>query len=382
MDPRARNRYLFKPKLGLYSFMDETGNTGLNLLDQSQPLFILGNAFSTKNIDVEGKIYFKEIYQKIQKSELHANEIGNKGLADVSSDLVSLINDLDIHFHFSVIEKKHYLKIILFHHFYDNGPNPAVNAFALGARSLRLLLSLHFIQLVEDNHLNKYLLSLKNRDLKLYSEIHADLAKKVKESPFDYRTKELLYDALIYTAQNPKEIFESMSLDKICSPNNQAFVLMINQMHENFKDTAIFKEMTHDEQLEFGKSIKQSYNFFSPMYQPSSPTTLLGDHKDSPLLKGTKFSLRPSIESLGLQTIDPALWLFKRNMLLDKEDHPDFWYEIMTRTSFSGVTFMLHVNEVEQNKMQIKSRHISEKQLLKGHNLIRDIEKNRWKAEK
>lgn len=380
MDPRSKNKY-FKKKLGLYSFMDETGNTGLNLVDKDQPFFILGNAYSNRNIDVDGKIYFNEIHRKIKSPELHANVTGNKGLSSINDELISLMNDLDIQFHFSVIEKEHYLKLILFHHFFDNGPNPAVSWAALGVRVFRLMLSLNFVQLVEDLHLQKYLIALKTLDLKLYSDIHADLAEKVKRSPFDKRTIELLYDALIYTAKNPKDIFESMSYDKICSPNNQAFVLMINQMHEHYKDNAVFREVTHDEQKEFGNNIQQSFNVLSPLYHPSKPLTMIGEYEESPLMKNAKFTIRPSHESLGLQTIDPAIWLFKRNIITDKNDQTYLFEQIMNRTSFSGITFMMHAHEMQGQQSEIMNRPITEEQIAKGKELMDLIEKKRWKSD-
>lgn len=376
------NKYFNKKRNEYFSFIDESGNTGLNLLDKNQPFFVLGNVFSQKNIDIEGMSHFQEIHKKIGKNELHANHEGNKGLTSITTDLLSLIKELNLSFHFSVIEKKHYLKIILFHHFYDNGLNPGVNTFAQGVRSLRLLLSLNFSQIVDDNHLEKYLHSLRDKNYVLYSEIHADLASKVKEAPFDYRTKELLIDALTYTAMNPIEIFNSMSLDTITSPNNSAFVLMINDMNGGFPKNSFFKKIIHDEQEEFGKSLKDSFDIFSLRHIPNHSTTFMTDFNDVELLKGTEFELKDSHSSLGLQTVDPAIWLFKRNILNSKEDSLQLWEEILSRTSFSGIGLGLHIQEVNQNHQEIMSKHISDEQFEKGFELLRKIETKRWKATK
>ncbi len=382
MDPRARAANKFfkaNPTVNLNSFIDETGHTGLNFLDESQPFFILGNAYSKKDIDLDGSDYFLEIHQKLGKNELHANVEGNKGLKSIEDPFISLIQELDVQFHFSVIEKKHYLKVIMFHHFYDNGPNKAVNSFALGVRALRMLLSLHFIQLVTDEHLKKYLQCFKEKNLKLYSEIHSDLAQKAMTSPFDLRTKELLFDALTYTSMYPKEVFESMSFDKIVAPNITAFVLMINEINGTFHHQTSFKKLVHDEQLEFGKNLKFAFEVFSSRHHPNNPTSFITDHRDAKALKNTKFELKPSINSYGLQTIDPALWLFKKNVFSDQDHSPKIWEEIIQRIHLSGLTFSMHVDEVTKNKIELERIPLSDEQLMKARKMIQFAEKNRWK---
>lgn len=377
-----KNKYFNNKKMEFYSFIDETGHTGLNILDVNQPFFVLGNVFSQKNIDQDGAIYFKEIHRKLGKTELHANVEGNKGLAQVTSELMSLIQDLNLSFHFSVIEKKHYLKVMLFHHFYDNGLNPAVHIFGQAERALRMNLSFSFSQIVEDKHLISYLDALKNKNYSLYSEIHFDLAKKIKDTPFDSRTKELLYDSLTYTALNPKGIFDSMALNSVLSPNNTAFVLMLNEMNGGFPKNSFFKEMIHDEQSELGKTLKQSFDIFSDKHLSSQPGTIMTDFKEVKLLKGTLFELKDSSLSIGLQTIDPAIWLFKRNVLSDKDDSRFFWETIRPRMAMSGIGFNLHLQEVQENQRMILSRNITNKQMAKGQELMNMIESKRWKAPK
>lgn len=369
-------------KSEFYSFIDESGHTGLNILDENQPFLVLGNVFSQKNIDQDGVIYFKEIHRKLGKKELHANVEGNKGLAQINTELISLVQDLDLSFHFSVIEKQHYLKIMLFHHFYDNGLNPAVHVFGQAERALRMTLSFNFSQVVEDIHLINYLKALKTKDYSLYSAIHSDLAKKIKDAPFDYRTKELLYDALTYTSLNPKEIFDSMALNTILSPNNTAFILMLNEMNGGFPENAFFKQMIHDEQSELGKTLKQSFGIFSDKYLSSQPGTIMTDFKEVKLLKGTSFELKDSSLSIGLQTVDPAIWLFKRNVLSDKDESPFFWETIRPRMSMSGIGFNLHLQEVQENHRLILSRNITSEQIEKGRELMNMIEFKRWKAPK
>ncbi len=73
---KFKNPYLNQKKHEYYSFIDESGNTGLNLLDKDQPYFILGNVFSKNDLDQSGQPYFKEIHKKIESNELHANHEG------------------------------------------------------------------------------------------------------------------------------------------------------------------------------------------------------------------------------------------------------------------------------------------------------------------
>ncbi len=157
---------------------------------------------------------------------------------------------------------------------------------------------------------------------------------------------------------------------------------MINELNNGFPKNSIFKKIIHDEQDEFGKSLKQSFKIFSTRHSPNHPMTLMTEFNDARLLKETQLEFKSSNQSLGLQTIDPAIWLFKRNILSCRDESPYLWSEIQSRISLSGIGYTIHLNEVMQNQSFLLNQHITHDQMKKAEQFIKEVESKLWKSDK
>ncbi len=58
-----------------FFYVDESGHTGPNLFDDSQPFLYYGTLSSKLNLDVLGKKYIPAIRKKVETKRLHAAEL-------------------------------------------------------------------------------------------------------------------------------------------------------------------------------------------------------------------------------------------------------------------------------------------------------------------
>lgn len=69
----------------MYFYVDESGNTGLELFDKEQPFLYDGVLSSKFNLDVLCKATVERLREKSGVERLHAAELGNGRLIDVAS---------------------------------------------------------------------------------------------------------------------------------------------------------------------------------------------------------------------------------------------------------------------------------------------------------
>jgi hypothetical protein len=128
------------------------------------------------------------------------------------------------------------------------------------------------------------------------------------------RTVELLDDALAWGTRHPAELLErgAYPLD---SPNIVAFTLIIDQFHDvNQATGARVNTFIHDEQNQFAKFLKQSYDLLKGFAFEASWLTPIPNVKRMPTF-ACDMKMEKSSACIGLQLIDVALWIIKRDML-------------------------------------------------------------------
>ncbi len=109
-----------------FFYVDESGHTGPNLFDDSQPFLYYGTLSTKLNLDILGKKYIPTIRKKVNAKRLHAAELGNGRLLEILPDLIKLDKKFQFTFDLYRITKKDHAIISFFDQVFDQGMNPAV----------------------------------------------------------------------------------------------------------------------------------------------------------------------------------------------------------------------------------------------------------------
>lgn len=76
--------------VGLYGYCDESGNTGLNILDSKQAFFWLAAFLSEYDLNKTAKSDIDNICRVLDVEELHINELGIKRVNSISNMLLKI----------------------------------------------------------------------------------------------------------------------------------------------------------------------------------------------------------------------------------------------------------------------------------------------------
>ena len=98
----------------MFFFIDESGNTGNNLFDASQPVLCYGTLSSKRNPDVLAKRDHAAMLRKLGVTYLHANELGLSRVTEVAPVLLRLQKRFDFRFDYFYIHKPYYALSLLF----------------------------------------------------------------------------------------------------------------------------------------------------------------------------------------------------------------------------------------------------------------------------
>ena len=82
----------------MYFYVDESGHTGLNLFDATQPRLYYGVLSSPKDLDVVAEPALKILRAMLNVDRIHASQLGNGELVKIAPLLRQLAIDLDIRF--------------------------------------------------------------------------------------------------------------------------------------------------------------------------------------------------------------------------------------------------------------------------------------------
>jgi len=113
----------------MFFYVDESGNTGLNLFDESQPALYYGLVSSPWNLDEAAEPFLKRLRKHLGVERLHAVELGLAKLDTIAPALGRLIEMLAVKFDFYAVDKVDYAIVQFFDQVFDHGLNPAVGWF-------------------------------------------------------------------------------------------------------------------------------------------------------------------------------------------------------------------------------------------------------------
>lgn len=369
----------------MYAYIDETGNTGENLFDHNQPVFLTGALITKTNFDLLYKKRVESICDKIGVESLHANELGFGRLEDIASDLLIVLKKSDARFFLSRIAKVDLAATKLVDTIFDSGENLSVPWHVYNYRPLRLLLVFKVAYLLNEDILKLFWSSLMDTRIKRgyekFKRVLHDILLRVEELP-DERSIELVSEAVQWAIDNPEAIHlhPNARINKYGHlPNMAVFPELLGGIDLFSKKwNRPVREIIHDRQSQFGPFLKTWHEIISNA--KAGILTLPGGEKHSlRKVDGSKFIMSNSEESAGIQIVDCILWFFKK--IEDGKKIPANCAKMMNHVFSKGFYHEISIDAIlkylESTFAQWDNTPLSPEQIEKAQELLKFGESRR-----
>jgi hypothetical protein len=308
----------------MYAYIDESGNTGANLFDPSQPNFFYGALITKRNFDEKYDDVFKKICDKLGVDELHAGELGIHRLEVIASHLLKILQKNDAKFHLCNVTKVDMAIMKLYDAYFDSGENLAIPPHVYNLRPLRILLLLKFALLLDIDLIKEFwkcfLLKNKEESQIGLNSILNRMRDRIDRLP-DIRSRDLIGGAITWAIENPEAIYTYSSGKRARYshlPNVMAFPELLNGIEQYSarwgKQVIAIK---HDRQDQFKTELQYWHALLSN--GPEKEVPLFGGETFKfQRVKDSQFIISKDSKSSGLQMIDIVLWLYAR-----LNEHPE-----------------------------------------------------------
>ena len=105
----------------MFAFVDETGNTGANLLDEEQPDIFTAALITKSDFDLVYGAKVRRLAKRAGGTSLHAKDLGFKRIQPIARELCQIFKKADARFFVSRVEKRYLLATKIFDTFFDLG---------------------------------------------------------------------------------------------------------------------------------------------------------------------------------------------------------------------------------------------------------------------
>lgn len=306
----------------MHFYVDESGHTGTNLFDPEQPMLYYGCLSSRVSLDLVAHAKVVGLRKRLRVPRLHANELGNAGLAQIASDLLDMQRRLDFRFSIYRVAKPDHAVICFFDQVFDSGMNPAITWTGYWT-PLRYVLLLKLAHLFDDDLAKiAWQARIEVKDNKAHAmliEVCDRLLERVDQLP-DARSRELVGDTLAWARQHPADISYNVGDRKSVlqvSPNIIGFQFVMMGIADRAKLTGVKPaRIVVDRQSQFNKAQRTLAEF----YASAGERRLV--FQSGPGMPDMKFGGMPQVpievsggeDSVGLELTDIYLWIYKRVM--------------------------------------------------------------------
>ncbi|TCS70921.1 uncharacterized protein DUF3800 [Sulfuritortus calidifontis] len=334
----------------MFFYVDESGHTGTRIFDPEQPMLYYGVLSSNVNVDALAEEKLKQLRSRCGVARLHANELGNGGLVAIAPDIVELQKRLNIRFDLYRVAKPDHSIICFFDQVFDQGNNPAITWSGYWT-PMRYVLLLKLASLFDEDLAKKaWEARIEIHDNKAEAglvNVCSELRARVDQLP-DARSRQLISDALLWTENNPSEIYYNTKTkgDRLqITPNVIGFQSVMHGIALRIKKHGRkAAKITIDQQCEFNKAQNTLANFYSKLSGsqfangPGLPEVDFGKMPTIPI------TFASSANSAGLELTDIHLWVFKRAME-NKELAPEL-FQLIKRQLNKGHTDEISLNAI------------------------------------
>ncbi|HDY4940609.1 TPA: DUF3800 domain-containing protein [Yersinia enterocolitica] len=303
----------------MYFYVDETGHTGPNLFDQTQPVLSYGVLSSPEDLDKVAEIELAALRKKLRVQRLHAVELGIHRISDVVDALLVLQKKHKIRFDIWQVVKSDHAIISFFDQVFDQGINPMVPWSAYWT-PLRYPLLLNLASLFDDELAAKAwrsrLEAHDERSGALFRDVCKSLLSRVIHLR-DARSLELITDALNWAATNFNQLGYNCKTNKEklqIMPNMVGFQSVLHGICARLGAPNRRAKIIVDQQSQFNTTQRELSEFYRQIREqpwalgPGLPVMNMKNMPAEPLV------FQSGTRSPGLELVDVYLWTFNRYM--------------------------------------------------------------------
>ncbi|MDE1154410.1 MAG: DUF3800 domain-containing protein [Acidobacteriaceae bacterium] len=364
-----------------FAYADESGNSGLRLFGDKQDTFWTGTLIGFSDLDTKYATFHRELVTLSGKEELHGNELGFGRIEKIAGRLAAFIREKKLRFSFVRIFKPYLATTKMFDLAFDSGVNPAVPPQSYAVRHLRLINLLHFSQLLTTSDLNEFWSLFEAQSPDRFGKLLADVRDRVKHTPYDKRSVQILTESLDWASKHPAEVLDPFG--ERDSPNFVAFTALFDALHSFHRETGhTIGSFVHDEQDQFVPKFVEAFDLISKFQgDETGPLSMASDI--SPIATfDCSLEIRSSADSFGLQIVDVCLWLAKR--VLEQKDVPrgqcaTLWKCLIERSYIKEYDFEMLVREIRSGVDLLEQRPLTATQLADAKQTLAKIEATRKK---
>lgn len=369
----------------MHFYIDESGQTGTNLFDPSQPRLYYGTLSCEHDLDSVAKMAVMQMKKIVGEYRLHATDLGVEKVVKLIPALMLIQDRVDPILDIYTVEKQDHAIISFFDQVFDSGLNEAVPATSYWT-PLRYLLLLKVSYLFdEQTQALAWEARIQKDDVEATRklvDVCAILNSRIKYLP-DTRSQELIGDALYWAMKNPSEICYNCASDEDIldiAPNMIGFQFVLAGISSRISDASHITRVIVDKQSQFNKAQSSLAKHYSkmrgldPFFGVGMPTMNFKNMPTAPL------EFRSSRRSPGLELADIYLWVLKRYM--EGEYLPAQFDPLIESQLGRAVTNQLSLTAIEQRwkRFYAELPEPTEEEMRRGQELHDLLENRRREA--
>ena len=315
------------------AYIDESGNTGMNLFDPDQPYFL--------NVAMSSPVDFDDVFQErvarlahaVGVDYLHASEMGVGRVESIAQSLIELVEFSQVKFYFTSVKKPDVAVIKFFDAIFDPGENPAAPLHSYNIRELRFLLLLKFASILNPDDTELFWgAMMRGRSPESVSAVVSaidNVLQRIDLLP-DARSRQLIGETLSWARNNIDE-FSFWCLRTQEKYSHLPNIFTIPSLFYGISKAARHWDsevdsIIHDQQSQFRGTLRHwhslSLRWYS-LFMSNDPKIVarfeeffgyeFGEIPNQfPYIRDSEFEVVDSKSSPGLQVVDVVLWTFSR----------------------------------------------------------------------
>jgi hypothetical protein len=303
----------------MHVFIDESGNTGANILDRNQPFLLTGALITKGNLDQTYELAWSKLLAKYGLTDLHAEKAGVEIINLLAPSLIKILKSSGSRTAFYRVEKRYALAAIIHQTLFDPQENKGVSSLHAHAPPLKLGLVLALGQVLTDNVASLFvdcLLHEKREEKAQEKLITACSCLKIAlQSSPDPRARDIWMNAANLAERNQKNFVIKVgdkAIDWGRHPNTIAFINLLQLVDKLFvawkPKICVIK---HDRQKKY-KSTLEFWQNLAKTARQDAYITQFGEAMKFGALPTSQIDFVEATMSVGVQLVDTCLWVLNR----------------------------------------------------------------------